>query len=138
MPHFGQLSLSRLRTCHSSLIEVAKLAIVKYDFSIRCGWRGQEDQHAAFVKGDSKLDWPRSKHNHVLESGEKQSHAFDFDPYPEGFDPYPRYSLIAGYIMGIAWQRGIIIRWGADWDDDGIITEHALRDWGHVELISPV
>lgn len=132
MPCFSQVSASRLLTCRPILSELAYEAIKKYDFSILCGWRGKEEQDRAFNEGHSKLRFPNSKHNAVASDGKPSSLAFDFSPYPASFDPYPRYSLIAGYLMGLGYARGIFVRWGADWDDDGIITEHTLIDWGQI------
>jgi hypothetical protein len=40
------------------------------------GWRGEEDQHADFLSGRSKLDWPKSKHNKML-NGNPCSEALD-------------------------------------------------------------
>lgn len=31
------------------------------------GYRGEDDQHADFMAGRSKLDWPNSKHNNMID-----------------------------------------------------------------------
>lgn len=42
---------------------------------------------------------------------------------------------LAGIIKGIAWSKGIQIRWGGDWDMDNDQKDEALRDFGHFEVV---
>jgi hypothetical protein len=57
---------------------------------IAWGYRGEEDQHNAFLAGKSKLDYPHSPHNH-MHAGTPCSLALDvFQLEPDGtakFDP---------------------------------------------------
>ena len=106
------------------------------DWLIICGWRNEVDQHAAFVSGASKLDWPFGKHNHTSRSGEPLSLAVDLSPYPydQGRDVNRLY-LIAGYAICLAEELGVKLRTGADWDGDLQTLDQRLKDPWHYELV---
>ena len=42
---------------------------------------------------------------------------------------------IAKAVMGAAKALGIAVRWGADWDRDGVPHERGETDLGHFELV---
>lgn len=113
----------------------ADVAPAELDLTIVEGHRGEAAQHAAFVAGASKLDWPQSKHN------SQPARAFDFVPYP--FAPpgdwrdLARFARIVGALQLIAAQERIRIRVGLDWDGDGRTADESFVDAGHVELDEP-
>lgn len=133
MPKFSLESSTKLSTCHPSLIKLANLAIQYADFSIITGHRGQVEQHAAFVSGLSKLDWPQGNHNAI------PSTAFDFAPYPidwkEGELPHARFTFVAGILWECSINLNIKIRFGWDWNRNLDPRDESFLDWGHVELI---
>lgn len=135
MPHLGSASLAARATCHPWLQILIDDAIQLVDFSVLVGHRGQKDQHDAFLAGNSKLDWPNSKHNAT------PSQAFDFAPYPQDWsDKAPalaRFTFVAGVIHGCARRRGIRIRFGWDWNRNLDPRDETFLDWGHVELDEP-
>ena len=46
--------------------------------------------------------------------------------------------LLAGFILCIAAQKGIKLRWGGDWDNDfDTRDEGRFRDLPHFELLEP-
>ena len=129
MPSFGKASQERLNTCHPDIQRLMNEAIKYVDFSITCGYRNQTDQDAAFAAGNSKLKYPNGEHN------KNPSRAVDVSPYPTNWNDSEAFTLLSGYILGIASMMGIKIRLGADWDGDFSILEHSFKDRPHVELM---
>lgn len=146
---FGKNSANKLSTCHSDLQKIMSLAISrsKVDFGISEGHRSKSRQHQLFVEGKSKIDGysKMGKHNY------KPSLAVDIYGYHPDLTTrrklaYDRVTLsyIAGLIDACAkelYQKGEInhlIRWGANWDSDGIIDyDQSFDDFPHFELIKP-
>jgi peptidoglycan LD-endopeptidase CwlK len=137
MPQFSQSSAEKLSTCHSDLQILCKKLIERYDFTVICGHRGEEDQNTAYKEGNSKLQFPDSKHNTV------PSLAIDLAPYEStGIDWGKLQSAyFAGQVIGLAaelFAEGIMkhrIRPGIDWDNDNDIDDTKFWDAGHFELI---
>ena len=125
MPRFSNHSLSLLATCDQKLQDVCNEAIKTIDFSIICGFRGQEEQDAAVAAGKSHTPWPTSNHNL------SPSHAVDLIPYP--FNPLTdwknidKFTEINSHMQTAADKLGIKIRWG------GHFT--TLKDYDHWELV---
>ena len=137
MPAYGQLSESRLVTCHPKLILIFREAIKIYDHSILCGWRGEELQNRYFAEGKSKKKWPEGAHN------ARPSLAIDVVPYPiiqNGVSAWSdkgrvRFFFLAGIVFKIAADKNIKIRWGRDWDKDLNFFDQKFNDEPHFELI---
>lgn len=94
------------------------------DCHIAWGWRGQSDQHADYMSGRSKLDWPDSKHNNMVNY---QPCALALDLFFIGDDdrayfPYTRYQSIADDTS----KAGFPITWGG--------TFAHLKDLDHFQL----
>ena len=130
MPYFGEGSLKQLATLDPDLQMVLKEAIKHVDFSVVCGHRNQQDQHAAFVSGLSEVDWPYSMHN------KQPSLAVDVAPYVHGikWNDVEGFTLLAGIIKGIALMMNVKLRIGVDWDGDNFVREHSFIDRPHIEL----
>jgi len=91
--------------------------IESFDFTVVCGHRGREAQEEAFVKGLSKVHFPKSKHNTV------PSMAVDLAPFVDGevswdTDHYPALATA----VKAAWEaipaeekEGYTLSWGGDW-----------------------
>lgn len=120
MYKFSRRSIDNLNTCHPDLQAIAHEAIKIYDFSVICGYRGEEEQNEAYNKGRSKLKYPQSKHN------KKPALAFDIVPYPVNWQELPRFYEMAGVIKAIAHTKGIEIEWGGDW--------RTFKDYPHFQL----
>ena len=133
MPRFGRTSTNRLYTCHLDLIKLCKVAIKVMDFSVVCGYRSEEQQDLAFAEGNSTKEWPNSNHNNDPSTG------IDLAPYPIDWDNRPkalaRFYLLGGVMMTAAFDLGIDIRAGWDWDSDWNIDDQTFDDLGHYELI---
>ena len=115
MYKFSKISEERLGTCHDDIQRVVKSFMAKQvmDFSVLCGYRGEDDQDKAFRDGHSKLKWPQSHHNVW------RSLAVDLAAYPiDGFDDdnTRRTCMLAGWICAEARGMGIPLFWGGMWD----------------------
>lgn len=131
MPRFSNRSKAALETCHPELQRLLNEAIRHIDFSVLEGHRGKEAQNDAFRRGYSKLPWPHGKHNST------PSLAVDIAPYPIDWKDTERFVLFAGFILGLASQMGLAVRWGGDWDRDYRVKDERFRDLGHFELVGP-
>lgn len=127
MAEFGTLSLSRLSTCHTKLVELCNAVVSWFDITVLCGHRGKVEQHAAFINGYSKKDWPDSLHNTLL------SLAVDITPYPVDLNDRSRHILMGGVMLAEARRLGIPIIWGGDWNADFQFNQR-FEDMYHIEL----
>lgn len=146
---FGDRSKKNLDTCHKDLKTIFLLAIKrsKIDFGISEGHRSIERQNKLFNEGKSKIDGinKKGKHNY------NPSLALDIYVYHP--DSATRSKLAYNkehltYIAGIVdscakelYDNGEVnhlIRWGANWDSDGVIAlDQSFDDYPHHELIKP-
>jgi len=139
---FGIRSKNKLDSCHRTLQKLAASALIMtpYDFSIIHGWRNEEMQNMMVESGVSRTPWPTSKHNHVDEAmGSPCSLAVDFAPWINGSIPWNEthiFAVIAGSFFAAAELIEVKIRWGGDWDSDGLTTDQTLLDYGHIELVN--
>lgn len=129
MPSFGPASLERLSNVHPELRRVMDEVIKHVDFTVLCGHRGEEEQNMAFAQGKSKLKWPDGKHNTL------PSRAVDIAPYPVNWENVREFYLFAGFVLGVANQIGVQLRWGGDWDRDWDILDNRFNDLPHFELL---
>lgn len=132
MPIFGRTSLERLSQCHPDLQSICHEVIGQFDFTVICGHRDKQAQNRAFSQGKSKLRYPESKHNRV------PALAVDIAPYRDGgiaWDDTRSFYYLAGLVKGIAASRGIVLRWGGDWDSDGCFSDQSFNDLPHFELM---
>ena len=113
MPHFSDLSKSRLIGCDEPLQVVCNEVILYFDVSVIWGQRGQEAQDEAYGNGYSQKKWPYSLHNRI------QSLAVDLVPYPIDYNDIERFCLMSGYVLCIAAQKNVSLRWGGTWGDYG-------------------
>ena len=132
MPKFGTNSTRKLETLDSRLQRVLNRAIQGGpDFSVIFGHRSEADQTLAFAAGNSKKEFPDSKHN------SSPSRAVDICPYggQDVWGDHIRFGLIAGWIMKCAEEEGVEIRWGGDWRQNWRATKSSFFDGGHFELM---
>lgn len=133
MNHWSQQSKRERDTCHPDLQEIADTALQVRDCSIPHGYRSAELQDHLFATGRSEKRGGESKHNF------SPSLAIDLVPYPEGWDDREALIHFAGIVKGIAYEKGIDIRWGGDWDQDGVLVgpdpDEDFEDFAHFELV---
>jgi hypothetical protein len=133
MPHFSQLSASRIAGINPDLQRVCNEVIKHFDAVVLCGYRTKAEQDAAVASGNSKTLWPASKHN------SQPSRAVDIAPFdrpeaPVDWKDRERLTLFAGVMLGIAEMMGISLRWGGDWDQDTRVADNTFDDLVHFEL----
>jgi peptidoglycan L-alanyl-D-glutamate endopeptidase CwlK len=133
MPVYSKESLEKLGTCDERLQRVFNRVIQFVDCTIICGHRGEADQNAAYDRGASKLRYPNGKHNSI------PSKAVDVMPFPVNYSEDAKnieeITLFAGFVLGIAAELGIKLRWGHDWDGDMVPDVKGLVDRPHYEVI---
>lgn len=129
MAKFSQSSQERLLTCHPDLQRLFSEVIKHYDCTILCGKRGEKEQNEALERGLSKLKYPLSKHN------KSPSLAVDAVPYPIDWQDGKRFLHFAGFVLGVASQLGIKIRWGGDFNRDLNFSNDSFVDAPHFELV---
>ena len=128
MPKFGRKSKERLNTCESSLQKVFNEVIKHVDCSVLEGHREKDRQNKLFEEGKTKVKYPNGRHNR------QPSSAVDVTPYPVDWKDRERQTLFAGFVIGVASQMGIKLRWGGDWDQDFQVVDNRFDDFPHFEL----
>lgn len=123
LPH---ASLQRLNTCHPDLIRVVKKVVETYPIIVppQGGFRGREEQNAAFERGNSRLLWPNSKHN------ADPSLAIDLVPSPVNWNDIHEFCYMAGFVIATAQQEGVNLLWGGRWKK--------IKDYPHFEIVESV
>jgi peptidoglycan L-alanyl-D-glutamate endopeptidase CwlK len=129
MASFSGRSRQKLETCHDDLQQVFNVVVRHFDCTILEGFRDESRQNMLYEMGQSKLRYPDGKHNR------EPSDAVDVAPYPIDWEDRERFVLFAGFVLGIAQEQGIRLRWGGDWDMDWNSHETTFFDAPHFELI---
>ena len=65
----------------------------------------------------------------------KPSRAVDCVPYPIDWTDRERFTLFAGFVLGVAARMGITLRWGGDWNMNFEVKDNRFDDFPHFELI---
>lgn len=73
---WSKRSKDNLAECHPDLQRLAAAIDARLDIEVICGYRGKADQDKAYASGNSKLKFPKSKHNKT------PALAFDACPNP--------------------------------------------------------
>ena len=128
MPRFGSRSKSRLNTCDDRLQNLFKEVVKGFDCTVIEGHRGKEKQNEAYRKGNSKLKFPKGKHNKL------PSIAVDVAPYPVDWTDRDRFHYFGGYVLVVAKKMRLNIRWGGDWDMDTQTKDNKFDDLVHFEI----
>lgn len=135
MPQFGKSSLQKLATLDPRLQKVLNKAIQNGpDMTIIYGHRTKEEQDKEFNSGNSKLQWPNSKHN------SSPSLAVDIAQWDSklngiNWEDLKSFHVLAGYILGIGAEMGIKLRWGGDWNRNFSYTDQTFHDLPHIEVV---
>ena len=128
MPKFGRKSRERLSSCDEKLQKVFNEVIKHVDCSVLEGHRSKDRQNKLYEEGKTKVKYPNGRHNR------QPSSAVDVTPYPVDWKDRERQTLFAGFVIGVANQMGINIRWGGDWDQDFQVVNNRFDDFPHFEL----
>ena len=130
MPKYSKRSAIKLAQCDERLQWVFNRVIDSVDCVILVGHRNQETQEEMYEQGRSQLQWPNSPHNTL------PSRALDVAPYPIDWNDRERFTLFAGFVLGIAENMGIKLRWGGDWNRNWKTSDNSFDDLVHFELLN--
>ena len=128
MPKFGRKSKKHLVTCDNRLQKLFNEVIKHVDCSVLEGHRDKDRQNKLYEEGKTKVKYPNGRHNR------QPSSAVDVTPYPVDWEDRERQTLFAGFVIGVASQMGINLRWGGDWDQDFQVVDNRFDDFPHFEL----
>jgi len=129
MAKYSTTSQVRLSQCHPLLQQVFNQVIKTVDCTIIEGHRPEKRQNELFDQGKSQLKFPDGKHNQM------PSLAVDAAPYPIDWKDRERVTLFAGFVLGVANEMGIKLRWGGDWNMNFETKDNNFDDLWHFELI---
>ena len=129
MAKFSKRSRDRLNTCDERLLKVFNEVVKKFDCTILEGYRDERSQDKFFKEGKTKVRYPMGRHN------TKPSRAVDVAPYPVDWSDRERFTLFAGYVLGMARRMGYTLRWGGDWNMNFRVNDNKFDDFPHFELV---
>jgi len=133
---FSYNQYKKLCSCDSRLIALFAEVNKTFPCIIVCGYRNEADQNKSHNQNKSRFRYPNSKHNTVP--------ALAIDVMPCGiyqsidWKDRTRITYFAGFVKGIAFQMGINITWGGDWDNDTDLRDNKFNDLAHYELSNPL
>ena len=143
MIEFSERSSKLLEPVDEGLVWVAKKTLQVIDITVITGHRDEEEQTRQFNKKQSKVQWPNSKHNSL------PSMAIDIAPWPIPVDwgssgpdrlytdaemkERAKFYHMAGVFLGFAYEEGVPVRWGGDWDGDQQFNDQSFDDLVHFE-----
>ena len=131
MPRFGKRSKERLKGVDARLQSVLNEVVKYFDITIIEGLRSQERQNELVAQGKSKTKFGK----HV------QGKAVDIAPYPIDWKARDDFHLLGGFVLGIASQMGIKVRWGGDWNASSLFKgqrttkDNNFDDLVHFEIL---
>jgi hypothetical protein len=130
VPKFGKRSKERLRGVDAKLVNVLNEVVKYFDISVIEGLRSQKRQDELVAEGKSKTKFGK----HVL------GKAVDIAPYPIDWQARDDFHLLGGFVLGIASQMGVNVRWGGDWSASSLYKgkrttkDNSFDDLVHFEL----
>lgn len=152
----GKNSSARLDTCHPDIQKIVRMviSITKIDFGVSEGHRPVEKQQAYYAIGRT-VDLHRQPITNVDGINKKGKHNYEPSEAVDIYIWHPNSTtrhkiaydkMHLSYVVGIfdacadiLYAKGEIthkIRWGANWDSDGIIDyDQSFDDFPHLELI---
>lgn len=135
---------NKLAEVHPKLVACVTLAasICKQPFLVVQGLRTAEEQAELYAQGRTKpgpiVTWVLHSNHQAAPDG--LGHAVDLaavDPTkPGGIDwaSTEDYDTIKGAMFAAAPHAGITLRWGEDWNMNGVPREHGETDEDHFEI----
>lgn len=136
---FGDKSRGNLKGVHPDLVRVLERAIAKspVDFRVIEGVRTPERQRELYAQGRTVpgkvVTWTLKSNHFVQDDG--WGHATDLFPAPYTWTVGPQWRAVADAVLAAGKELGVAVRWGKDWDRDGVIGEKGETDGPHFELV---
>lgn len=137
---FSKRSLDNLKGVHPNLVAVVNraLELSEVDFTVLEGVRSQERQDKLWAQGRTEpgpvVTWVKTAGAHGVHA-DGYGHAVDLAPYPIDWNNTFRFDQVAKAMFAASEELGVKIRWGADWDMDGVPRERGESDSPHFELV---
>lgn len=133
---FSKVSETRLQGVKPKLASVVRRALetCAVDFMVVEGLRTIERQRELYAQGRTK---PGPKVTWTLHSKHLEGNAVDLAPFVNGkvdWNNPKNFDAIAKAMLQASRELSVPIRWGADWDMDGIPREKGETDSPHFEL----
>lgn len=100
------------------------------DIFLVYAYRGKDAQNEAVKMGFSKVYFPNSKHN------KSPSEGLDTCPYPIDWNDLKRFKYMNQVMMRVAKRLNLEIRFGADFNMDGDLTNDKFVDLPHCEVLN--
>ena len=131
MPRFGKRSKERLQGVDARLQNVLNEVVKYFDITVIEGLRSQARQNELVAEGKSKTKFGK----HV------DGKAVDIAPYPIDWKARDDFHLLGGFVLGVASQMGIKIRWGGDWNASSLFKgqrttkDNNFDDLVHFEIL---
>ena len=123
--------LLRLDGVHADLVRVVKHAADMIPLMVIEGLRTRERQAELYAIGRTK---PGKPVTWTLNSKHCDGLAVDVGPVPLDWNDKKAFLAVAGAMFAGAQRVGVRLRWGADWDGDGVYSEKGESDFPHFEL----
>lgn len=124
---FSKLSAERLASTHPDLQRVFNEVLARgRDCTVLEGARTPERQRRLVAEGKSKT--LNSKHLTT------PSRAVDVAPFPFTWGDVGLFVDFGRYVVQMAQDLGVSLRWGGDWDGDGDRSDQTFNDLVHFEL----
>ena len=120
--------LSILSGCDARLFLLVKLVSRQVRFRVLEGYRDQRRQDDLFANGSTRVKFPGSKHNEI------PARAVDLLPLPVDWSDREPFIFLAGVMMAHAALIDLDLRWGGDWNGNGIMKDNTFDDLCHFEL----
>lgn len=137
---FSQQSVDNLRGVHPKLIAILLEAIAnsEVDFKVIEGVRSPDRQQKLYAQGRTApgkiVTWTLQS-NHFVNPKTGYGHAVDILPAPYDWKDAKPFEQVAKAIFAAAKKLGHKVRWGKDWDMDGVSGEKGETDSPHFELV---
>jgi peptidoglycan LD-endopeptidase CwlK len=129
-------SEKRLEGVNPTLISIVRRAAKRLPFSLFVveGLRTKERQEHLYAQGRTK---PGPKVTWTMKSKHLDGRAVDLAPLIHGaidWKDLKKFDQIATAMIEAGKEVGVLVRWGGDWDMDGLPRERGESDSPHFEL----
>jgi peptidoglycan L-alanyl-D-glutamate endopeptidase CwlK len=123
---------------HKDPRRVFEEVIKEIDCSVISGLRTTQEQQLLYAQGRTmpgkiitNCDGIKKKSNHQSDTG--ISDAVDVVPWPIEWEDIKRFYHYIGFVRGVAWQLGIELISGSDWNSDYVLNDQDFYDLPHYE-----
>lgn len=129
-------SEKRLEGVNPTLVSIVRRAAKRLPFSLFVveGLRTKERQEQLYAQGRTK---PGPKVTWTMKSKHLDGRAVDLAPLIGGaidWKDLKKFDQIAAAMIEAGKEVGVLVRWGADWDMDGLPRERGESDSPHFEI----